>query len=133
VFLRPTLEKTPYEVYKGKKPIVSYFHVFGCKCFILKNANNRTEKFEEKSDKGIFLGYSTSSKAYRVYNKKTQSVEESMNVKFQDLVENQEDHTHLEESEPASDFTKSTSPEVTQIAEDQHQAESEDPTEVEDQ
>jgi len=50
VFLRHILEKTPYELFKGKKPIVSYFHVFGCKCFVLKNANDRSGKFEEKLD-----------------------------------------------------------------------------------
>jgi len=50
VFLRLILEKTPYEVYRGKKPNISYFHVFGSKCFILKNANDRFGKFEERSD-----------------------------------------------------------------------------------
>jgi len=84
VFLRPIIEKNSYELFKGNKPIVSYFHVFGCKCFVLKNANDRTGKFGEKSDEGIFLGYSTTIKAYRVFNKRTYSVEESTNVKFQD-------------------------------------------------
>jgi len=84
VFLRPILKKTLYEVYKRKKPIVSYFHVYGYKCFILKNANDRSEKFKEKSDKGIFLWYSLTSKVFRVFNKKTQSMEESMNVRFQE-------------------------------------------------
>jgi len=45
VFLRLILDKTPYELFKGKKLIVSYFHVFGCKCFILKNVNDRNGKF----------------------------------------------------------------------------------------
>ncbi|KAH9658467.1 CCHC-type domain-containing protein [Citrus sinensis] len=39
-------------------------------------------KFDPKSDVGIFLGYSNSSKAYRVYNKRTLVVEESMHVTF---------------------------------------------------
>jgi len=55
VFLRPVLEKTHYEVYKGKTPNISYFHILGCKCFILKNGNNRPGKFEERLDGGIFL------------------------------------------------------------------------------
>ena len=37
VLIRPILEKTPYELWKGKKPNISYFHAFGCKCFILNN------------------------------------------------------------------------------------------------
>lgn len=110
VFFRPILEKTPYEVFKGKKSNVSYFHVFGCKCFILKNANDRTGRFEEKSDEGFFLDYPTTSKAYRVFNKKTQSVEESVNIKFQDSAQNQVVETQLEETELARDITKSTSP-----------------------
>jgi len=52
----------------------------------LKNANDQIGKNEERLDEWIFLGYSISSKAYRVFNKKTQSVEESMNIKFQDYM-----------------------------------------------
>jgi len=85
----------------------------------LKNANDRTGKFEEKSDERIFLGYSNSSKAYRVFNKKTQFVKESMNVKFHDFLQNQLIQTQSKESEPASDFTKPTSLEVAQISEEQ--------------
>jgi len=131
VFLRHILEKTLYELFKGKKPIVSYFHVFGYKCFILKNANDRIGKFEEKSDEEIFLGYSTSSKAYRVFNMKTQSVKESMNIKFQDSLQNQLIQTQPKDSKPASDFIKSTSPEIAQTSEDQQQTKGS--TELEDQ
>jgi len=50
VFLRSILEETSYEIYKGRKPNISYFHVFGYKCFILKNAYDCPSKFEEKSN-----------------------------------------------------------------------------------
>ncbi|OAY43379.2 hypothetical protein MANES_08G063666v8 [Manihot esculenta] len=63
------------------KPRVSYFRVFGCKCFILNNKDN-LGKFDSKTDEGIFLGYSISSKSYRVFNKRTLIVEESMHVVF---------------------------------------------------
>ena len=79
--IRPLLKKTPYELWKGRKPNISHFHVFGCKCYIL-NTKDNLGKFDSRSDKGIFLGYSTTSKAYRVYNKRTMVVEESMNVVF---------------------------------------------------
>ena len=49
--------------------------------FIL-NQNDDLGKFDSKSDVGIFLGYSTSSKAFRVYNRRTLVVEESMHVIF---------------------------------------------------
>ena len=80
IFPRQILEKTPCELFKGKIPNVSYFWIFGCKCFILKNPNERVGKFDEKSNEGIFLKYSTTSKAYKVYNKNTQTVEESLKI-----------------------------------------------------
>lgn len=46
------------------------------------NTKDNLGKFDSKSDVGIFLGYSNSSKAYRVYNKRTLVVEESMYVTF---------------------------------------------------
>ena len=46
------------------------------------NTKDNLGKFDPKSDVGIFLGYSNSSKAYRVYNKRTLIVEESMHVTF---------------------------------------------------
>ncbi|KAH9743963.1 Integrase catalytic domain-containing protein [Citrus sinensis] len=81
VLIRPHLNKTPFELWKDRKPNISYFKVFGCKCFIL-NTKDNLGKFDSKSDVGIFLGYSNSSKAYRVYNKRTLVVEESMHVTF---------------------------------------------------
>ena len=80
VLLRPILNKTPYKLWKNKKLNISYFKVFGCKCFIL-NTKYNLGKFDAKSDVGIFLGYSTSSKAFS-FNKRTMVVEESIHVIF---------------------------------------------------
>ena len=66
-FLRYGAKQTPYVLWKDKKPNVSYFRVFCSTCFILRDWEHLA-KFDSKSDKGIFLGYSTSSRAYRVYN-----------------------------------------------------------------
>nr|CAN82044.1 hypothetical protein VITISV_020597 [Vitis vinifera] len=81
ILLRPIFKKTPYELWKNKKANISFFKVFGCKCFIL-NTKDNLEKFDAKSDVGIFHGYSTSSKAFRVFNKRTMVVEESIHVIF---------------------------------------------------
>ncbi|KAH9659187.1 Integrase catalytic domain-containing protein [Citrus sinensis] len=81
VLIRSYLNKIPYELWKDRKPNIGYFKVFGCKCFIL-NTKDNIGKFDTKSDVGIFLGYSNSSKVYRVYNKRTLVVEESMHVAF---------------------------------------------------
>ena len=64
---------------KGKKPNVKYFRIFGSTCFIFKNREN-VGKFDTRSDEGVFLGYSSFSKAYGVLNKKTSKVMETMNV-----------------------------------------------------
>ena len=49
---------------------------------MLNNNKDNLGKFDAKTDEGIFLGYSTHSKAYRVYNKRTLVVEESVHVTF---------------------------------------------------
>jgi len=64
VLIRPVLKLTPYEIFKGRKPNISYFKAFGCKCFILNNGKSNLGKFDPKADEGIFLGYSSTSKAY---------------------------------------------------------------------
>lgn len=82
ILIHPILNKTPYELLKGRKPNISHFHVFGCKCFILNNGKENLGKFDSKADEGIFLGYAQSSKAFRVYNKRLKIVEESVHVSF---------------------------------------------------
>ena len=75
--------KTLYELWYGYKPNVSYFKVFGSKCYILKES--RKEKFDAKGDEGIFLGYSSKSKAYRCLNLSTHKVIENAHVKVDDF------------------------------------------------
>ena len=79
MYFKPGTKKTPYELWKGRKPNVKYFKIFGSTYFILKDREN-VKKFDSRSDKGIFLGYSSTSKAYRVYNKRTKKVMETVNV-----------------------------------------------------
>ncbi|WCJ26514.1 Retrovirus-related Pol polyprotein from transposon RE1 [Euphorbia peplus] len=81
VLIRSILNKTPYELWKGRKPKIGYFRTFGCKCYVL-NTKEHLSKFDSKADEAIFLGYSTHSKAYRVFNKRTQTLDESIHVKF---------------------------------------------------
>ncbi|KAK1431920.1 hypothetical protein QVD17_08717 [Tagetes erecta] len=74
-------QKTSYELLFGRKPNISYLKAFGCLVTIL-NLSDHIGKFESKSDDGFFLGYSSVSKAYRVFNSKTNTVIETINVKF---------------------------------------------------
>ncbi|XP_057496707.1 uncharacterized protein LOC130781518, partial [Actinidia eriantha] len=80
--IRPILKKTPYELWKGRKPNIGFFHAFGCKCYVLNNGKDNLGKFDSKSDEAIFLGYSITSKAFRVFNKRNLVVEESVHVVF---------------------------------------------------
>ena len=59
--------------------------MFGSKCYILNDREN-LGKFDAKSDEGIFVEYSTTSRAYRVFNKRTKTVMESINVKIDDAL-----------------------------------------------
>ena len=79
MYFRPGTKKTPYELWKGRKPNVKYFRISGNTCFILKDREN-VGKFDSRSDEGIFLEYSFPSKAYWVYNKRTKKVIEIVNV-----------------------------------------------------
>ncbi|GJS73673.1 retrovirus-related pol polyprotein from transposon TNT 1-94 [Tanacetum coccineum] len=81
ILIRAILEKTPYELLRGRKPTLDYFRVFGSKCFIL-NTKDYLTKFDPKSYEGVFLGYFQNSKACIILNKHTRKVEESLNVTF---------------------------------------------------
>jgi len=65
-----------------KKPSISHLRVFGCKCFILNNGKDNLGKFDHKSDEGIHIGYAINGHAYKVYNKRLLTVEESMHLVF---------------------------------------------------
>nr|GEX05674.1 ribonuclease H-like domain-containing protein [Tanacetum cinerariifolium] len=73
--------KTPYELFNGKTPAIGFLKPFGCHVIIL-NTLDHLGKFEAKGDKGYFIGYSMSSKAFRVFNKRTKRVEENLHVDF---------------------------------------------------
>ena len=82
-FIHRIFNVTPYEIINNRKPNVKFFHVFGCRCFIM-NLKDNLSKFQAKADEGIFLGYSQNSVAYRVLNKRTRKVEETFNLTFDD-------------------------------------------------
>jgi transposase InsO family protein len=66
LYLHRILKKTSYELLTGKKPNVSYFRVFGSKCFILIK-RGRKSKFAPKAVEGFLLGYDSNTRAYRVF------------------------------------------------------------------
>ncbi|GKA41059.1 putative ribonuclease H-like domain-containing protein, partial [Tanacetum coccineum] len=66
---------------QGFKPALRFMKSFGCHVTILNTLDN-LGKFDSKSDEGFFIGYSLSSKAFRVYNTRTKKVEENLHVGF---------------------------------------------------
>ena len=97
--IRPILKKTPYELYFDRKPNVSHFHIFGCKCFVHNNGKDDLGKFDAKADEALFIGYSSTSKAYRIYNKRTLRIEESIHVVFDESPSSVVRKTNSEEPE----------------------------------
>ncbi|GJT03945.1 retrovirus-related pol polyprotein from transposon TNT 1-94 [Tanacetum coccineum] len=73
--------KTSYDVFIGKSPDISYFHVFGYPVHI-HNHRDHLGKFDEKADDGFFLGYSSVAKAFRVFNIRRQEMKEIVHVTF---------------------------------------------------
>jgi hypothetical protein len=81
LYLHRLLKKTSYELLTGNKPNVSYFRVFGSKCYILVK-RGRHSKFAPKAVEGFLLGYDSNTKAYRVFNKSSSLVEVTSDVVF---------------------------------------------------
>nr|GFC58725.1 retrovirus-related Pol polyprotein from transposon TNT 1-94 [Tanacetum cinerariifolium] len=80
----PRHEKTPYHIINDRKSSVKFFHIFGSLCYIVRDGEN-LDKMKEKGDECIFMGYSTHSRAYRVFNKRTRVIMESIHVNFDEL------------------------------------------------
>ncbi|GJU75736.1 putative ribonuclease H-like domain-containing protein [Tanacetum coccineum] len=79
--------KTPYELFLGRKLALGFMRAFGCPVTIL-NTLDHLGKFNEKIDEGFFIGYSTNSKAFRVFNSRTRIVEENLHVRFNENTPN---------------------------------------------
>ena len=82
--LRKNNNKTPYELWFGRAPSVKYFKVFGSKYYI-KRIDGYLRKFDARFDESIFLGYSSTKKAYRCYNFRLHKIVESVDVNVDDL------------------------------------------------
>ncbi|GKB44546.1 integrase, catalytic region, zinc finger, CCHC-type containing protein, partial [Tanacetum coccineum] len=82
--IRLRYNKTPYELMQDKKPDLSFFHVFGALCYPT-NDNDDLGKLDAKADIGIFVGYAPAKKAFRIYNKRTRKIIETIHVIFDEL------------------------------------------------
>ncbi|GJS76476.1 putative ribonuclease H-like domain-containing protein [Tanacetum coccineum] len=79
--------KTPYKLFHGRTPTLSFMRPFGCPVTIL-NTIDHLGKFDGKADEGFFVGYSLNSKAFRVFNSRTRIVEENLHIRFSENTPN---------------------------------------------
>nr|GFB67888.1 retrovirus-related Pol polyprotein from transposon TNT 1-94 [Tanacetum cinerariifolium] len=78
--------KTPYELVHNKKPDLRFFRVFGALCYPTNDSED-LGKLQPTGDTGIFGGYAPSRKGYRIYNKRTRRIMETIHVQFDELTE----------------------------------------------
>nr|GFA85293.1 hypothetical protein [Tanacetum cinerariifolium] len=87
----PRHEKTPYDIINDRKPSVKFFHIFGFICYIVRDGEN-LDKMKVKGDECIFVGYSTQSQVYRLFNKRTRVILKYIHVNFEELPQMASDH-----------------------------------------
>ncbi|GKB94337.1 retrovirus-related pol polyprotein from transposon TNT 1-94 [Tanacetum coccineum] len=78
--------KTPYEMVHDKKPDLTFFRVFGALCYPTNDSGD-LGKLQPTADIGIFVGYAPSRKGYRIYNKRTRRIMETIHIQFDELSE----------------------------------------------
>ncbi|GJV85415.1 putative ribonuclease H-like domain-containing protein [Tanacetum coccineum] len=97
--------KTPYEILHDKLPDLSFFHVFGALCYLTNDSEN-LGKLQSKADIGIFIGYAPTKKAFRIYNRRTRRIIETIHVDFDELTVMASEHSSsgpaLHETIPAT-------------------------------
>ena len=103
VYLHKFFKKTAYELLTDKKPNVSYFKVFGAKCWIRDPHHN--SKFAPKAHEGFMLGYGKDSHTYRVFNNVLHKVVETVDVRFDETNGSQREHLPTLIDEPAPEET----------------------------
>src|SRR4051812_9990049 len=99
VYLHKFFKKTAYELLTDKKPNVSYFKVFGAKCWIRDPHHN--SKFAPKAHEGIMLGYGKDSHTYRVFNNVLHKIVETVDVRLDETNGSQREHLPSVLDEPA--------------------------------
>nr|GEU79863.1 ribonuclease H-like domain-containing protein [Tanacetum cinerariifolium] len=82
----PTHDKMAYHIINDMKPSIKQIQIFGCICYLTRDGEH-LDKMKEKGDPCILVGYSTQSKGYLVYNKRTRLIVESIHIRFDEIKE----------------------------------------------
>ncbi|GJS46666.1 retrovirus-related pol polyprotein from transposon TNT 1-94 [Tanacetum coccineum] len=109
-------------IINDRKPSIKHLHIFGCTCYLTRDGEN-LDKMKEKGDLFILVGYSTQSKGYRVYNKRTRLVVKSIHLRFDEIKEMSETYVANDTSglvpqrQKASDYENSDpAPELPNVS-----------------
>jgi hypothetical protein len=125
LYLHKLLKITPYELLSGNKPNVSYFRVFGSKCYVLQK-RSKCSKFSPKVYEGFLLGYDSNSRAYRVFNKDPDCIETTYDTVFDETNGSQVDQYDLDvvddEEAPCDALQRMTIRDVRPQDPSEHQA-----------
>nr|GFA60513.1 integrase, catalytic region, zinc finger, CCHC-type, peptidase aspartic, catalytic [Tanacetum cinerariifolium] len=109
-------DKTPYELMNKRKPNAKFFRVFGCRCYLLNDYVD-VRKLKAKGDIRVFVGYSKESAAFKIYNKLTHKIHESVNVNFDEILEMASKQFSLEPGlSNLNETGKSSNPSVSQAS-----------------
>nr|GEY02532.1 hypothetical protein [Tanacetum cinerariifolium] len=110
-------DKTPYELMNKRKPNIKFFRVFGCRCYLLNDYED-VGKLKAKGDIRVFVGYSKKSAAFRICNKRTRKIHESVNVNFDEISKIASKQFSLEPGlANLNETRKSSNPLVSQVSE----------------
>nr|GFC03242.1 hypothetical protein [Tanacetum cinerariifolium] len=75
-----------YHIINDRKPSIKHLYIFGCICYKTRDGEY-LDKMKEIGDLCILVGYSTKSKGYRIYNKRTRLIVESIHIRFDEIKE----------------------------------------------
>jgi hypothetical protein len=95
LYLHKLLKKTSYELLARNKPNVSYFRVFGSKCYVL-HKRSKSSKFAPKVYEGFLLGYDSNSLVYHVFNVTTGCVDTICDAVFDETNGSQKEQVDLD-------------------------------------
>nr|GEX34676.1 hypothetical protein [Tanacetum cinerariifolium] len=103
--------KTPYELLHNKLPDLSFFHVFGALCYLTNDSEN-LGKLQPKADIEIFIGYAPTKKAFRIYNRRTRRIVETIHVDFDGLTVMASEHHNDSTGSPSLTTVDQDAPSV---------------------
>ncbi|GJS66296.1 retrovirus-related pol polyprotein from transposon TNT 1-94 [Tanacetum coccineum] len=85
--------KTPYELMHDKKPDLTFLYIFSALCYPTNDSED-LRKLKAKADIGISVGYTPNRKGYRIYNKRTRRIMETIYMQFDELTKHMA-HLHI--------------------------------------